>query len=61
MQRFLNKLFYDQVVRKMAILGDNKISFVLTKNLESQNCIKHIDIIHYHIWGLVDDGKCKRG
>lgn len=59
MQQFLNKLFLDQVVRKIKILKDNETSFTLTKDPESQNRTKCIDVIYYHIWELVDDGKLR--
>lgn len=39
------------------MLGGYQTSFTLTKNLESQNQIKHIDVIHYHICELVKDKK----
>lgn len=39
----------------MNMFGDNKTSFMLIKNLESQNCTKHINIIYHHIPGLVED------
>lgn len=57
MQRFLNELLSNQAVRKMEMLGDNKISLILIKNPESQNYTKYIDVIHHHIWGLVDNGE----
>lgn len=41
------------------MLGDNKISFILIKNLESQNRTKYINVIHYHIQKLVEDEKLK--
>lgn len=39
------------------MLGDNKTSLTLTKNSESQNRIKHIDVMHHHVRDLVEDGK----
>lgn len=41
------------------MLRDIEISFTLIKDPESQNCTKYIDVIYYHIWKLVDDGKLK--
>lgn len=32
---FLNKLILKQAVRKMKMLGNNKMSLILTKNLDS--------------------------
>ena len=39
-----DELFLEQAVRKMEMLNDNKISFTLTSDLESQNRTKHIDV-----------------
>lgn len=36
------------------MLEDNKTSFTLTKNPKNQNRTKHIDVMHYYIWGLVE-------
>lgn len=52
-QRFLNKFLPKQSAKKIEILGDNKTSLILIKNLENQNCTKYIDIIYYHIQRLV--------
>lgn len=41
----------------MKILGDNEINFTLTKNPESQNQTKYINVIYHHIRGLVEDGE----
>lgn len=56
-QRFLNKLLPEQAVRKMKIPRDKKTSFILTRDLESQNCTKHINVIYHQIQGLVEDGE----
>lgn len=55
MRQFLNELLFDQTVRKIEMLRDNKTSFILIKNPESQNCTKHINVIYYYIQKLVDD------
>lgn len=34
---------------------DNDISHILIKDLRSQTCKKHNDIIHYHIQGLIEE------
>ena len=39
------------------MLDDHEISFTLTRDLESQNCTKHIDMIHHYIYELVEDGE----
>lgn len=38
----------------MNILENNKTSLTLTKDFESQNQTKYIDVIHYHIRELVE-------
>lgn len=48
-ERFLNKLFPEQAIRRMEMLGDNEISLTLVKNPKSQNHTKHIDIIYHYI------------
>lgn len=48
-RRFLNELISDQALRKMDMLGDNETSLILTKNFKSQDWIKHINVMHYHI------------
>ena len=53
--RLLNKPLPEQAIRKMIMLDDNKTSFTLTKDPESLNCTKHIDIMHYHISRLVEN------
>ena len=37
----------------MEVLGDNKTSLTLIKDIESQNCTKHTDVMHHHVRGLV--------
>ena len=54
-QRFLNKLFPEQAIRRIEMLGNNKMSLTLTKDPESQNRTKHINVIHYYMRGLVED------
>ena len=39
------------------MLGDNKTSFTLIKDPESQNHTKHIDVIYHHIRELVENEK----
>ena len=39
-----NKLLPEQAVRKIEMLDDNKMSLTLTRDPESQNCTKHIDV-----------------
>ena len=41
----------------MKMLGDNETSLTLTRDLESQNRTKHIDVMHYHVYRLVEDGE----
>lgn len=56
-QRLLNKLLPEQAIKKIEILGDNKMSFTLTKDSKSQNRTKYIDIIYHHIQWLMADRK----
>lgn len=51
-QRFLNKWFSKQVVKKIDMLENNKTSFTLTKNPKSRNPMKYINIIYHHIGRL---------
>lgn len=39
----------------MRMLGDNETSLTLTRDPESQNRTKHIDVMHHHVRGLVED------
>lgn len=39
------------------MLGDNETSLTLTRDPESQNRTKHIDVMHHHVRGLVEDGE----
>ena len=39
------------------MLGDNKTNFILTKDVESQNHTKHIDMMHDYIQELVKNKK----
>lgn len=54
-QKFLNKQHLEQTVRRIEIFRDNKTNLILMRNSESQNYTKHIDIIYYYIWGLVEN------
>lgn len=56
-QQLLNKLLLDDAVKEIKMLSDNKISFTLMKNLENQNCTKHINVIHYYVCRLVENGE----
>lgn len=58
-QRFLNKLLLEQSIKKIEMMGDNKTSLTLMKDSESQNCIKHINVIYYDIQGFVEDRELK--
>lgn len=37
------------------MLGDNETSCILTKDLKSKNCTKHIDVMHHYLQGLVEE------
>ena len=44
-------------IKKMEMLGDNEISFTLTKDSICQNWRKYIYVIYYYAHGLVEDKK----
>ena len=39
------------------MLGNNETSLTLIKDPESQNQMKYINVMYYHIHGLVEDGE----
>ena len=39
------------------MLGDNETNFMLARDPESQNCTKDIDVIHYYVQELVENGE----
>lgn len=39
----------------MKMLGDNKTSLILTSEPKTQNQMKHIDVMHQHVYGLVEN------
>lgn len=41
----------------MKMPRNNKTSFLVKENSEKHNYIKHIDLIYYYIWELIDDKK----
>lgn len=43
------------MVEGITLYGDNKMSIVLIKNTERQNCTKYIDVQHHHIQEFVDE------
>lgn len=51
----MNELLPEQVFRKIEMLGDNKTSFTLTKDPESQNYKKYIDVMYHYVRRLVED------
>ena len=48
-QRFLNELLLKEAIRRIEMLEDNETSLTLTKDPESHNCTKHIDVMHHHV------------
>ena len=52
-QRLLNELLPEQAIRKIEMLGDNETSLTLTRDSESQNRTKYIDVMHHHIRQLI--------
>lgn len=57
--RFLNKLLSKQSIRKIEMLNSNKTNLMFTRDLKSQNCTKHMNIMHHHVQVLVEDEKLK--
>ena len=53
----INKLTLEISIQILTLLKDNKISFLLTKNVKSQVLTKNIDIIYYYIYGLMKEEK----
>lgn len=53
--RLLSQLLSKQVVRRIEILGYNKTNFILIKNLESQDYINHINLIHHYMKEHIKD------
>ena len=56
-RQLLNELLPESAVREMKMLGDNKTSLILTRDPESQNYTKNIDVIHYHVKELLENGE----
>ena len=46
-----------EVIEDLTLYGDNKMSIALTKNVESQHQIKHIDVQHHYIRKLFNERK----
>lgn len=44
-------------MKEIRILEDNKTNFTLTKNSESQNRTRHINIIFYQVYRLIENKK----
>ena len=56
-RRFLNGLLSEQVLRKIKICCNNKTSFTLTRDPESQNCTKQLDVMYYYVKSLIEEGE----
>ena len=54
-RQLLNEHLPNKAIRKMKMFGDNETSLNLTRDSESQNCMKYIDVIYHHIRRLVKD------
>lgn len=52
MRQFINKRGL-KTVDGLILYNDNKMSIILTKNVESQHSLKHIDVQYYDIRDLV--------
>lgn len=55
-RQFINEMKLE-VVEDLMLYGNNKISIILTKNVKSQYKRKHIDVQHYYIREIVNEGK----
>lgn len=55
-KRFINKIKF-KAVKGIILYGDNEMSIALMKNIESQYCIKHIDVQHHYIRELTSEEK----
>ena len=56
-QRLLNKLLPEQAIRRIEMLSNNETSLTLTRDPESQNRTKHINVMHHHVRELVKNGE----
>lgn len=57
LKKLVNELMPQDLISKITLLGDNESSIPLTRNAESQNRTKHIDVIHHFVRGVVEDGE----
>lgn len=44
-------------MESLILHGNNEMSIALTKNMESQHYIKHIDVQHHYIRELISEGE----
>lgn len=56
-RQLLNELLLESAVREKKMLINKKISLTLTRNPDSQNCTKHIDVMYHYIRKLVENGE----
>lgn len=56
-KQFLNELRIADFIEACIFHGDNKISIILTKNVESQTRIKHINVQYHYVRKLVVNGE----
>lgn len=54
-RQLLKKLPRKEAIKQMMILSNNKISLILTRDLENQNLTKYIDVMLHHVRGLVEN------
>lgn len=56
-RQLLKEVLLDKTIQKMKKLDDNEISLFLIRDLVSQNGIKYINVMYYHICRLIKNGK----
>lgn len=44
-----------EIMESFTLFGNNKMSIVFTKNVESQHHTKYIDVQHYYVQELVNE------
>lgn len=54
-QSFLSKLMLKQAIKKNKMYDNNEKTLTLIRDLDSQNYIKYINIMHYYIQKLIED------
>jgi hypothetical protein len=56
-RRFINKIYGQEQISSIQLLGDNQKSLELANKTQSQNRTKHIDVQHHFVQGIIERGK----